>query len=440
MKDIKGKGGYKIKVQQCRITETIKGKEDLSKKFNLQDEQKKLKKAKQKDAIEQQNKAKAKAAAQQAPGITRVKSIKGLTDTQKMIRATQETISKLAQGKFLQYLKGGCEISLMVAIDFTGTNGMVTDPKSLHYLYGNKPSPYQKAIRSICSIVSPYDSDNLFPVWGFGVKFAQNDRIINDFSLDPEGKEVEGVAGIEQAYVTAVQSNAFQLGGPTCYSNILGRAISAAQESHRTVINNKDEKLQYYILLVITNGMQQKDDQQKTKDLLVYASNNNLPLSIIFVGVGNSEFEFLNELDGDFEPIKDSNGTASTRDIVQFVCMDDFKNESKHALSKYTLREVPIQFVSYVDANNILPRENKVMTQANNVDEKNDDWYKEDENNDTNNEFAIADDDLKDDEPVVQPGAANDDDESKNDNDNPFSDALNSAPDTEDELPLPFGW
>ena len=252
MKDIKGKGGYKIKVQQCRITETIKGKEDLSKKFNLQDEQKKLKKAKQKDAIEQQNKAKAKAAAQQAPGITRVKSVKGLTDTQKMIRATQETISKLAQGKFLQYLKGGCEISLMVAIDFTGTNGMVTDPKSLHYLYGNKPSPYQKAIRSICSIVSPYDSDNLFPVWGFGVKFAQNDRIINDFSLDPEGKEVEGVAGIEQAYVTAVQSNAFQLGGPTCYSNVLGRAISAAQESHKTVMNNKDEKLQYYILLVIT--------------------------------------------------------------------------------------------------------------------------------------------------------------------------------------------
>lgn len=35
---------------------------------------------------------------------------------------------------FLDYIMGGTEINLMVAIDFTGSNGAPTDPKSLHYV------------------------------------------------------------------------------------------------------------------------------------------------------------------------------------------------------------------------------------------------------------------------------------------------------------------
>jgi len=35
-------------------------------------------------------------------------------------------------GNFLDYLKSGWEIKLYVAIDFTGSNGKVSEPKSLH--------------------------------------------------------------------------------------------------------------------------------------------------------------------------------------------------------------------------------------------------------------------------------------------------------------------
>merc|ERR1712228_1141167 len=102
-----------------------------------------------------------------------------------------------------------------------------------------------------------------------------------------------------------------------------------------------------------------EEDKQQTKNLLIFASNNNLPLSVIFVGIGDNEFNFLNELDGDFDPIKDDKGNVAKRDIVQFVAMKDFVNKQSNDLSKYTLREIPIQFVSYVGNNKIMPRKNQ---------------------------------------------------------------------------------
>lgn len=33
---------------------------------------------------------------------------------------------------FLEYIFGGCEINLAIAIDFTLSNGRITDPSSLH--------------------------------------------------------------------------------------------------------------------------------------------------------------------------------------------------------------------------------------------------------------------------------------------------------------------
>lgn len=39
---------------------------------------------------------------------------------------------------FLDYVFGGCEISLSIAIDFTLSNGDPRDPKSLHYFDPSK--------------------------------------------------------------------------------------------------------------------------------------------------------------------------------------------------------------------------------------------------------------------------------------------------------------
>src|SRR5690606_33945713 len=110
------------------------------------------------------------------------------------------------------------ELSLMVAIDFTGSNGNPTHPLSLHYINTPSGSQYQQAIRTIGNIVSAYDSDQKFPVWGFGAKI--NNDVSHDFPLNfSDDPEVNGIIGIENAYISALQR--VQLYGPTYFHPIL---------------------------------------------------------------------------------------------------------------------------------------------------------------------------------------------------------------------------
>ena len=44
---------------------------------------------------------------------------------------------------------GGMQIGLIVAVDFTGSNGHPDDPTSLHYRKGQTPNQYQQAIATI---------------------------------------------------------------------------------------------------------------------------------------------------------------------------------------------------------------------------------------------------------------------------------------------------
>jgi len=67
---------------------------------------------------------------------------------------------------FLDYIQGNVDIGLMFAIDFTGSNRPPKDPQSLHYVGNYQPSEYQNAIREIGNIVSVYDTDQKYPVWG----------------------------------------------------------------------------------------------------------------------------------------------------------------------------------------------------------------------------------------------------------------------------------
>jgi hypothetical protein len=66
---------------------------------------------------------------------------------------------------FIDYVNGGCEISLMVAIDFTGSNGDLGAPGSLHYHTDGIRNDYEKAILAVGNILSKFDSDQKFPVW-----------------------------------------------------------------------------------------------------------------------------------------------------------------------------------------------------------------------------------------------------------------------------------
>ena len=61
-------------------------------------------------------------------------------------------VQKINNDSFLDYLKGGCEIGLQIAIDFTGSNRPPHDHSSLHNMNMDKNQYYQ-AIKSVGEVL-----------------------------------------------------------------------------------------------------------------------------------------------------------------------------------------------------------------------------------------------------------------------------------------------
>ena len=130
--------------------------------------------------------------------------------------------------EFIDYLTGGCQISLAVAIDFTASNGDPRVPGTPHYFHtvGSKQwNDYEKAIFAVGSILAKYDSDNKFPVWGFGAKY--NDKVRHCFQCGTD-VEVEGVQGIMDAY-RGVFRTPLRMSYPTKFTEVIRTAAGYAQ-------------------------------------------------------------------------------------------------------------------------------------------------------------------------------------------------------------------
>lgn len=71
------------------------------------------------------------------------------------------------QHSFLEYVFGGCEVDLSLAIDFTLSNGDPRQQNSLHFFDPNR-NQYIQAINSVGNILQFYNSDKLINLYGFG--------------------------------------------------------------------------------------------------------------------------------------------------------------------------------------------------------------------------------------------------------------------------------
>jgi hypothetical protein len=87
------------------------------------------------------------------------------TSTYEPLRPLPVPSSPAPSPSFIDYVTGGCEISLIVAIDFTGSNGDPRVPGTLHYHAVGIKNDYEKAILAVGNILSKFDSDQKFPVW-----------------------------------------------------------------------------------------------------------------------------------------------------------------------------------------------------------------------------------------------------------------------------------
>ncbi|XP_052360467.1 copine-4 [Oncorhynchus keta] len=257
---------------------------------------------------------------------------------------------------FLDYIMGGCQIQFTVAIDFTASNGDPHNSCSLHYIHPYQPNEYLKALVAVGEICQDYDSDKMFPAFGFGAQIPPRlqgnlqpyfHRVSHDFAVNfnEENPECAGIQGVVEAYQTCLPK--LQLYGPTNIAPIIQKvASSASQEMHTK------EAMQYFILLILTDGV--ITDMADTREAIVQASH--LPMSIIIVGVGSADFSDMQMLDGDDGILRSPKGEPCLRDIVQFVPFRNFKHGSPAELAKTVLAEVPNQVVDYYNNKGIKPK------------------------------------------------------------------------------------
>ena len=147
-----------------------------------------------------------------------------------------ESLEFYEKPTFMSYLQGGLQLNLSVAIDFTGSNGVVTHPTSLHYL-GNQLNQYQQAILAIGNILLNYDSDKRIPAFGFGARLRFPNMATNIvshcFPLSGTQEQIEalGIDGLMMMYRNA-QMNV-ELSGPTYFGPIISEFINLAYQSHQ---------------------------------------------------------------------------------------------------------------------------------------------------------------------------------------------------------------
>lgn len=249
---------------------------------------------------------------------------------------------------FTEFIAGGCEISLVVAIDFTASNGDPANPSSLHFInHTGAYNAYQSAIAAVGSVLKPYDTDNMYPVYGFGAKIRQGDgtfsAVQHCFPVYGGGVEVQGVEGLLQAYKDCLQN--VLLSGPTLFSPLVNASSQIAASN-----NCRQDKQKYDILLILTDGV--INDMDATINSIIGASDQ--PLSIIIIGIGEADFSGMTALDSDHELLKSGSNVAK-RDIVQFVAYRDVCQSPPSELASLVLAEVPGQLLKYMESRGIKP-------------------------------------------------------------------------------------
>jgi vacuolar-type H+-ATPase subunit F/Vma7 len=187
-----------------------------------------------------------------------------------------------------------------------------------------------------------------------------NGKAAHCFALNGDifAPECNGLEGVLEAYQHALKR--CELYGPTWFNEIIDEVNQRCENTEISQYNQE-----YQILLILTDGI--INDMEKTIDQIVRGSD--LPLSIVIVGVGEADFENMDMLDADDDPLYSKKYKKyMSRDIVQFVPFSEFKH-NPYLLAKETLTEIPGQLVDFFLKRNIYPKpakeqdRNKIQSQ-----------------------------------------------------------------------------
>ena len=251
----------------------------------------------------------------------------------------------------IQHIKYGLTLNLIASIDLTASNGNPKNKSSLHYIDPTgKKNQYQVALSKVFSVLEPYDTDKLIPVYGFGGMSPAlgYNSTSHRFPLsgDEENPYAQGTQGVLDLYEEALPK--LRLSGPTYFAPSIRQTIDQVREPF------EKGEYSYTVLLLLTDGT--ICDIEETYKAIEEAAK--LPISIIIIGVGDEDYAQMKILDGDhatrIQTINDidnaevEKGDADfnpVRDIVQFVPYRKYQNNPE-GLAREVLVEIPKQ-ISY---------------------------------------------------------------------------------------------
>jgi len=201
-------------------------------------------------------------------------------------------------------------------------------------------------------------------VYGFGAKIPPSHSVCSDcFALTGDFflPEVEGIDGILQAYFRAL--HVCHLHGPSRLSEVVKLIANLSRPYVQKDPGDPRlpwPEMQFFVLLILTDG-EIEDQEQVVREIRACAE---LPLTIIFVGIGNKDFVFLRELARDVKDMmpkaKDAEvgGPGFDRQIVKFICFNDYRDDPQK-LAAATLSHLPQEVVRYYQEHGIKPRDLK---------------------------------------------------------------------------------
>lgn len=196
-------------------------------------------------------------------------------------------------------------------------------------------------------------------VVGFGAKTPPNGEVSFNFPLNGNEKRpyCASIDEILQHYRDTLKR--VELFGPSSFAPAINNTISIAKKF-------QDGK-HYFVLLIVTNGL--IADRKQTINAIIDASK--LPISIIIVGVGDADFDDMDELDSDDAHLS-INGRTAERDIVQFVPLNQFLTghavRSQADLAKEVLAEIPDQITGFMRSRGFKPNSDKPNSDKPNSD------------------------------------------------------------------------
>jgi Copine/C2 domain len=245
----------------------------------------------------------------------------------------------------LQYISGGCRMDLMFAIDCTIANGDWRDEASQHFHSSTWLNDYQAAIHKIATVYGAFEGRKDYTLWGFGATL-NGQQTHAPFLM---GERLQDADALIEAYDRhfSEENSSYDLGKDGYWKPVIQAGM------YKAVKSNQQSQC-YSTLVILTTG--EIADLTETIDVTCAAAEE-APMSIVIIGVGTGDFQFMDILIGcgdDSGKLRHSNGLPITRELASFVTFHEFGGNASQCVVE-ALRDVPEQFVQYYSNAGIKP-------------------------------------------------------------------------------------